>query len=646
VLLTDLGSGNTSNYRGMASQGLVDCYVSAFGDQLPTNLEAILNIDPVLSWPQALESILQRGDLLNTQIDATQVTQKPFRGAFVRGAVPVATQLQPLLIAGQILGQDRNGVVHLLELDNADSVQIENGATLSDLGTRIGGQAMAFDKVQMDDKPESDMPTSIGIRFQDPDAGFSVGYEHFGLRNPEGIDHVNEQQIDLSSMSLTRREARNLTTTMMRRAWVNRRTYRFTLPAAYLHVLENDLVTWTDDEGNNVVARIIQRDIGQNFLINVTAVRERTQLAVAGSPVQTSSTIVPQQTGTAASLLTLALDAPGITNGEITVPSIKLVIAEESGSTGSQLTSATVWESQDGNSYVPVGSISSSCATAVLTTTLSAQDPSEEYGTSTVTLRAQTVDVIWINEGTDTLEACTQAQAENGKNWCALVNTGDPDDVEIAAFTTVTDNGDGTFTLGGWLRGLRGTPSTAKSEPFALVMLNQSTGGIFRREFAGPTPSTLAYKVVPAGGDVATTDPVTISSPTFANVLPLPVRKVTRTYSATTGTRFTVEDGSGIPTHWERAVLPLGTQPPHTLDEPFEAYKFTIYRGDAPDTVFDTYTLDSRRTGSPTLRDRYFDFGDGRATSAGYTPGPTETYTVGIQQIGQYGSSREIKDDI
>jgi hypothetical protein len=139
---------------------------------------------------------------------------------------------------------------------------------------------------------------------------------------------------------------------------------------------------------------------------------------------------------------------------------------------------------------------------------------------------------------------------------------------------------------------------------------------------------------------------VTISSPTFANVLPLPVRKVTKTYSATTGTRFEVEDGSGIPTHWERAVLPLGTQPPHTLDEPFEAYKFTIYRGDAPDTVFDTYTLDSRRTGSPTLRDRYFDFGDARATSAGYTPGPSETYTVGIQQIGQYGSSREIKEDI
>jgi hypothetical protein len=257
----------------------------------------------------------------------------------------------------------------------------------------------------------------------------------------------------------------------------------------------------------------------------------------------------------------------------------------------------------------------------LLVGTLSQQDPSEEYGTTTVTLRSQTVDVFWQNEGTEALAACTQAQAEAGQNWCALVSTSDPSDVEIAAWTTISANVDGSYTLGGWLRGLRGTSGAARDTNYYIVMLNQSIGGLFFREFVGPTPSSLDYKVVPAGGALETTTATPFSSPVFGNVLPLPVRKITRTYSATTGTRFEVEDGSGIPTHWERAVLPLGTQPPHTLDEPFEAYKFTIYRGDAPDTVFDTYTLDSRRTGSATLRDRFFDFGDTRASSAGYTRG-------------------------
>jgi hypothetical protein len=642
ILLTDFGSGETSNYRGMASQGLEDCYVSAFGDQLPTNLEAILDIDQAMTWPQALEAILQRGDLLNTQIDASKVSQRPFRGAFVRGVTATMSQVQPMLIAGQVLGQDRNGVVHLFDTDQADSVQLENGTALSDLGTSIDGQGAGVDKVQMEDKPEADMPTSIGVRFQDPDAAFSIGYEHFGLRNPEGIDHTNEQTMDLSSMVLTRREARNLTTTLMRRAWVNRRTYRMTLPAAYLHLLENDLITWTDDEGIDHTARIIQRDIGANFLVNITAVAELTALAVAGSPVQTSSTVVPQQTSVTATLLTVAIDGPAIDNAHITTPGVMLAVADLSGT----LQSATVWESKDSGTYAPQGVVGSSAAVGLLGGTLSQQDPSEEYGTTTVTLRSQTVDVIWLNEGTEALAACTQAQAEAGQNWCALVSTSDPSDVEIAAWTTISANADGSYTLGGWLRGLRGTSGAARDTSYYIVMLNQSIGGLFFREFVGPTPSSLDYKVVPAGGALETTTETPFSSPVFGNVLPLPVRKITRTYSATTGTRFEVEDGSGIPTHWERTVLPLGTQPPHTLDEPFEAYKFTIYRGDASDTVFDTYTLDSRRTGSATLRDRYFDFGDTRATSAGYTPGPTETYTIGIQQIGQYGSSREIKDDI
>lgn len=637
LLVTDIGSDKTSNYRGMASQGLSDFYVSVFGDQMPTNLEAILDIDDDMSWPQALEVVLQRGDLKNTQIDPSQVSQRPFRGAFVRGIAPAMSQVQPLLVAGQILAQDRDGVVCLFDVDNAESVQIENGSTFSDLGTRIQGQDMPYDKVQMEDKPEADMPTSIGLRFQDPDAGFAIGFEHFGLRNPEGTDHTNEQVMDLSSMVLTRREARNLATTLMRRAWINRRTYRFTLPAAYLHLLENDLVTWTDDEGTTIVARIIQRDIGANFLINITAVAEQTNVSVAGSPVQSSSTIVPQSTPAPASVITLAIDAPGISNAEVTTPGIRLAVIV----TGGTLQSATVYESQDGNSYLPVGSIGGSAALAYTLGTLSAQTASEAYGTSTVSLRSQTVDVYWQNDGTDVVEACTQAQAQAGKNWCAITNVS-TGAVEIAAFTTVTDNGNLTFTLGGWLRGLRGTSPIAQAAGSSIVLLNQSTSGLFFRQFAGPTPSTLKYKVVPSGADLATVDELTVTSPVFRNVLPLPVRKMTRVYNSSTATtRFLVED-SGTPTHWERSLLPLGTQPPHTMDEPFEGYRIKFYHNGAFDTLRDSVVIEADpSTGSNTLRDRFFDYPDARATAAGYTPGSSETYYVGVQQIGQHGDSPE-----
>ena len=627
ILVQDFGSGQSSHYRGMASQGLDECFVSAFGDQLPTNLEAILEIDDNLAWSQAVEMVLQRGDLRNTQIDVSSITPRPFRGSYVRGVVPVLQQLQPLLVAGQLLPQDRNGVVCMFDVDNADSVQIENGATFTDIGTRMYGERSNTDKVQMEDKPQSDMPTSIGVRFQDPDNAFTIGYEHFGLRNPEGVDHVNEQIMDLSSMVLSRREARNLATTLMRRAWVNRRTYRMSLPAAYLHLLENDLITWTDETGEAVVARIIQRDIGANYVVNVTALREMTNLSVAGSPVQSSATVVPQQTVATALLLTVAFDAPGIANTEVPPSSgqaIRLSVADLSGT----MSTATVYESVDNATYTPVGTVGSSAALGILTTNLSAQDASEEYGTTTVSLRSQTVDVLWFNTGPDTIEACTQAEAEAGKNWCAIADATN-DEVEIAAFTTVTVNADGTYTLGGWLRGLRGTASVQQNASAYITLLNQSTGGLFWRELPGATPSTLSYKVVPAGGELATTTPVT-GSPTFVNALPLPIREVTKTYSATTGTRFDVAE------HWTRQVLPLGTQPPHALDEPFEAYRVNIYQHGSTDIIADTYIMDARWTGG-TLRDTYFDYTDARATAAGYTPGPTETYYISYQQIGLYG---------
>lgn len=627
VLITALGANNSSNYRGMAVQGLDECYVSVFGDQLPTNLEAIIDVDDEMTWAQAVEALMQRGGLLNTQIDTARVPGRLFRGASFRGTSPVMQQIQPVLIAGQLLCQDSGGVLSMFAIDNADSVQIENGATFSDFGARMYGEQAEHDKVQSTDAAESDMPTSVGIKFQDPDQYFTTGFEHFGLRNPSGVDHTNERIVNLTSMVLTRRDARDLGTTIMRRAWVNRRTYRMALPCAYLHLLENDLITWTDDDGEVITARIIQRDIGANFLVNVTALREMTDLAVVGSPVQSSTEVIPQNVTATTVLKVTAIDAPAISNSHTQTPGVRLAVADMGGT----LQTATVWESQNGNSYQPVGTVGGTCALAYFLSTLSAQTASEVYGTTTVTLRAQTVDTYFAQTGSETLEACTQAQAEAGKNWCAIIDNATAE-VEIAAFTTVSVSAGGIHTLGGWLRGLRGTPSGAHTQGATLVLLNQSSAGIFWREFAGPTPTTLAYKVVPSGGDIATTEAVTISSPPFRNVLPLPLREVTRTYNATTlSTRFNVTE------HWERTVLPLGTQPPHTLDEPFEGYRIYIYDSGSSTDVADSYILDSRATGSSTLRDTYFDWPNARATAAGYTPGASTTYNVAYQQIGRWG---------
>jgi hypothetical protein len=78
------------------------------------------------------------------------------------------------------------------------------------------------------------------------------------------------------------------------------------------------------------------------------------------------------------------------------------------------------------------------------------------------------------------------------------------------------------------------------------------------------------------------------------------------------------------------------------MDEPYEGYRIKWYRDGAFDVQVDSVLIEADpSTGSNTLRDRFFDWPDARATAAGYTPGSSETYYIGVQQIGQHGDSPE-----
>jgi hypothetical protein len=206
--------------------------------------------------------------------------------------------------------------------------------------------------------------------------------------------------------------------------------------------------------------------------------------------------------------------------------------------------------------------------------------------------------------------------------------------VEIAAFTSVTALGDNQFTLSGWLRGLRGTGNpyglTVNEAPAGtrFVLLNGET---YFREFAGEiTPTALSYKIVPAGLGLEDVEQINVVS-ARRNALPLPVRTLTKTIDPVTfDARLTV-------THnWCRAVLPLGTQPPHPMDEPLEAYRFTIY-DTAGKQVRRVKTITASGTGSNTIRDRWIDYPAAEQSADGYTPGASTLFTVDVQQIGEFG---------
>ncbi len=629
ILSTANGATSTPAYRGMSYQVLDGFVATLFGDQLPYSCEGVLEVDAQMDWQQAFAALLtERAGQTALAFDVTGVTPRPFSGMYVRGPLPASTALQPLLLAGQIMAQDRDGVLTFTEFQNADEVAIENGVVFSNFGTRLDGQRAADDKWSVEDQAVEDLPTKIGVRFQDIDNTLIAGYQQFGLRNPEGVDHINEQELDLSMMVMTRREAANLAATVLRRSWVNRRTYRFVLPAAYIDLLESDLLTWTDDEGVDHVARIIQRDIGSDFRVGITAIAEDLDLAVAGSPVQSAAGSVPQLPGAAAGLDVVIVDGPAYLEGQNRRPGLQIAI----GTYGGNWSGAAIYESVDGTTYDLVDVVGKRATTGTLDTTLPSGQVAEYVGMTGLGPDAGSCTVTVTSFGASQMTSRTAKEVFSGLNWCALVK---PDGtVEIAAFTSVTALGDNQFTLSGWLRGLRGTGNpyglTVNEAPAGtrFVLLNGET---YFREFAGEiTPTALSYKIVPAGLGLEDVEQINVVS-ARRNALPLPVRTLTKTIDPVTfDARLTV-------THnWCRAVLPLGTQPPHPMDEPLEAYRFTIY-DTAGKQVRRVKTITASGTGSNTIRDRWIDYPASEQSADGYTPGASTLFTVDVQQIGEFG---------
>lgn len=623
-----LGSANVSAYRGVACQGLREFYVSQFGDQLPFSLEAVQDPDQVMDWGTALATILRdRAGIPADAIDVTGVDPVPFLGFYLRGPVEAATALQPLLIAGQIVGQERDGRIALCNIHNADVVQIENGADFTHFAARLDGEQPQDDKVQTEDEAEEDLPTSLGVRHQDPDNQFADGYQSFGLRNPDGVDHENVQELDLSNLVLTRKDARNLASTTLRRAWVNRRTFRFTLTAHYLHLLENDLVTWTDDEGNDFTARIIQRDIGSDFRVAVTAVEENVDLAVAGSPVQSASGDPPPSLRSATPALRVVLiDAPGIDDEQVRIPAIGLAVCAEPGAVW---TGAQVWESQDkGLSWSVVGTISEQASIGTVTNSNIAEPSSDAIGTD-IYLADEALTVDFAAVGKHAISDVAAEDAQRGSNW-ALVLDQDGGH-EIVAYRTATFDTGTTWTLADLYRGLRGTEARAREAGSTLVRLTPAgDAGIFWRQFPGAvSPRPLLYKVVPFGSGFDDVETIGVTAQ-WRNVQPLPVRSVARTIDASNNAAVRVVY------HWSRDVQPIGTQPPHAMDEPVEAYRFDFYTADGS-KVARTKTITAQDSGSATLRDKWVTYTASEQTQDGYTPGPSVAINVMVRQVGQFG---------
>jgi hypothetical protein len=635
-------AGQIPGFRGMAYQMLDQWDLSTyFGNQVPPIIEGIIEPDSVMIVPQAVVELCERAELQDLLIDVADVDQEPFEGYWTQGAIPTVTALQPVMLAYGLLAQERNNTLAFFNVENADSIQIENGASFSDLGVASGADTPnAGDKIKITQRDTQDLPTSIGVSHQDPDQQYAQGFQHFKQRQPSPLASANEQNIQLDNVVLSRKKARNLAATLLRRSWVNATSLDFQLPVAYLEALENDLVTLTDDEGQDYTARIIRREVGNNFVVNVTAVVEDVTLGVRGSPVQPSPDIVIS-TPTPVTPTFRVLDIPPLVDEDAFVPGYYIGACSAG---GARWGGAVVYESRDGGTnYTQVATLNTQCGMGTLTSSLASGTPGDGIGSVTYdTTNSFTVAID--RDNVVPLVTVTTAFVEAGWNWMLVENGAN---FEILGARDVVDNGDGTFTFDHLLRGLRGTydsAATTKAAGSKVTFLYQARqlGAV---QFvptnlsAGSLPTTIDIKVVAAGQSI---DDVTAETVTLDcwNARPMPGRMFDTDLNLSTNDRTFTFD------HWTRLQSVPGSGAPYQLDESYEGYKVNFYDPTGV-TLLRTKTISAQNTGSSMIRGaREFVYTAAEQTADGYTPGPTETFKVERFQLGDFGDGRTWIEDV
>lgn len=636
IVEADVGVGLTPAFRGVAYQVLQDLAVTQFGDSLPFDLSAVVSVDVGMTWQEAVKVVCERGGVTREFVDTLDVTPAPFEGYFTRGAIPGATALMPLLIAGQLTTQERDGIICFQDTDAADVVQIENGEQFSDLGAAVGSSPSQASKFRWSQTAIEDLPTSIGIRHQDPDNAYADGYQHFGIRNPNAGDNENRQEFDLSNLVLTRKQARNLAGTVMRRTWVNSRTVDLELPCAYLHILEGDLLTFTDDEGNDYLVRVTQRDLGTNFLVRVQAVAEQLDLAVAGSPVQTAAGVAPVTLITPPPVDGFVLDLPPIQyEHQLSRGLYVAATAPE----GSQWAGCAVFVSLDsGANWTQRGAVGPIGAVGTLTSAIVPGSPADTYGATTTTYHVTFFGIQFDNSEGVASFASVGDLVEQGVNWFAII---DPDGTtEIIAIRDVIQTSSTEFIAVNLLRGLRGTwAASAVTHPVgARIIAVDSLAAFLSFPATTTAPVNVSVRFVPPGKDLADVESVSVV-PTWRSASPFDVRKIDKSIDGVSNdATFTVEN-------WTRTPQPIGTLPPYPLDESVEAYRLTIY-DPSGNVIVRTKTLSAAGTGSPTLVDPSFLYTAAEQTADGYTPSGSTTFWVAVQQIGDFGDSRRQKRQV
>lgn len=450
--------------------------------------------------PDIIEAECGRAGISASELDLTEVPAYAVRGYRVSGVRSPRAALEPLQAAWPF---------DVFQKGYKIGVKMRGSASVATISQDELGAAGAGDSsrvlLPIAREMETQIPLTVTVKYLDASRDYEIG-EQTAPERP-GVASVEPRTVDLPIV-LSDDEAAQVADVLNAKEWVERvKLGPFSLPPTYAHLQPADVVT-INHRSRSWEARLIRVEYLPDGRLTCEAVRTASAAydsSVTGAvPLALGQSLVPL-TGSTTALL---LDIPMIVSDQNTPGVVYGLYGRASGWPG-----AVLMRSDDGGlNYANAGSLTSNVQVFDAGAALATGSPYslDLTGRLIVTPRI----------ATHTLYSLTNAEFFAGRNTAAY---GAPGRWECINFKTAVDNGDGSFTIRDFRRGMFGTEQHMGSHQTGdvLVMLESSTG--FSPLSISALGAERLFKPVTIGKSV---DSAAAQSFTYAGVNLMPLNPV------------------------------------------------------------------------------------------------------------------------
>ena len=381
-------------------------------------------------------------DLVTTDLDTIMVY-----GYCINQRMTARSAIQPLMDAFFFDGIESAGLLQFIARGGASVVSINDSDLAAHMADSDKPQKLITARLQ-----EAELPRVVEMSYIDYNADYAIGVQ----RASRQVTQAQQITSLRTAIALDHDTAHQICVKLLTGMWMERVRHTFTISRKYAYLDPGDIITVTEDSNIHTL-RILQTNY-QGGVIDIQAVSDSASVYssnTSGVPLPGGDQNVDWPGPTTLALI----DCPLLSSSN-NIPGIYVATL---GMTATWH-GAIIYKSNDDGVTWQQWTLSSRDAIIGSAASILADVPDPWLWDNGNTVRVRLLDA------SDTLESDTAAHVLAGANHGLL---GD----EIIAWTTVTAEADGSYTLSGLLRGRNGTDWATSNHAIneTFVVLNTAT---------------------------------------------------------------------------------------------------------------------------------------------------------------------------